>query len=77
MVAARLYEFEGAPRTLREIQALVPALGVRAIESRLAAGMRSRQEMLNYDPKAAIRAGARRGRRGCGNKLYFGKGAAK
>lgn len=67
------YEFEGQQLTVREIHEIIPALGREAISRRIAAGMTTRQQMLNFDAGAAWRAGGRRGRAACGNKLYWGR----
>lgn len=44
-MTARLYEFEGAMRTLREIGAMVPCLSASAIRNYLRAGIKTRQGM--------------------------------
>ncbi|HVJ61529.1 MAG TPA: hypothetical protein VM555_02320 [Tahibacter sp.] len=75
MKTPRLYEFEGAPRSVAEIAALVPALGSNAIRMRLERGMTTRAAMLAFDKTAAIRAAGRRGRAACGNKLTFARKA--
>lgn len=73
MQEIKRYEFEGAMRTISEVTALVPALKRTAIALRLERGMTTRKEMLLFDVEAARRAGGRRGRASCGNKLYFGE----
>ena len=70
MQEIKRYEFEGAMRTISEVTALVPALKRSAVALRLERGMTTRQEMLLFDAPAAQRAGAKRGRIACGEKLY-------
>lgn len=73
MREVKRFEFEGAQRTVSEVRAMVPALGRCAVADRLAKGMTTRAQMLDFDAGAAMRAGGRRGRAACGNKLYWGR----
>jgi hypothetical protein len=73
-VSALTFEFEGQQRTVTEIQALVPAISRAAIVAHIKAGRTTRHQMLNFDPRAAMRAGGRRGRIAVGPRLTFAKG---
>lgn len=73
-MSARRYEFEGRSLTVAEIHAIVPAISEPALVQHIKAGRTTRQQMLQFDPRAAMRAGGRRGRIIGGRKLYIGPG---
>jgi hypothetical protein len=43
------FQFDGAMRTIAEIRAIVPCLGVSTIKAHLAAGRNTKQAMLTHD----------------------------
>lgn len=71
VVAAR-FEFEGEQLTVAEIKAIVPVISRAVIYQHLRRGLNTRQKMLTFNGPGAVLAGARRGRKACGNKLYTG-----
>lgn len=74
-MTARRYEFEGQMLTVVEIHAIVPAISEPAIVQHLKAGRVTRQQMLTFNPRAAMSAGGRRGKAIAGGRLYIGRGA--
>lgn len=68
---ALTYEFEGRRMTVSEIHAIVPAISRTAIVEHIKAGRTTRQQMLTFNPRAAMSAGGRRGRAAVGKRLYF------
>ncbi|MBN8740711.1 MAG: hypothetical protein BGP24_14735 [Lysobacterales bacterium 69-70] len=73
-MTARRYEFEGQRMTVAEIRAIVPVISRSAVVQHIKAGRTTRQQMLQFDPRAAMRAGGKRGRIIGGRKLYIGQG---
>jgi hypothetical protein len=57
------YEFEGAMMTLSEIRKRVPRLDNGSIKMHLEQGRCTAQAMLTYNPRAAQRAGALKGKK--------------
>ena len=54
------YTFDGESLTVAEIRKRVPALSDATIRKHLAEGRSTSQDMLSYDPAAALRANGRR-----------------